>query len=169
MAYVTINPNTIDPGDPITADLFGKIKDNFDDHETRINSLEGVTQRVQVFNQLVVNNTSNPALVGKEYFTVLQNMTITECYVQIFTKGSLTGSLEIDVQKASSLGGSYSSIFSTKPKIVYASAANYDKSSNQIFNAGASVVEGDVLRFDLSTIPGGGVLDKFIIVCYGEI
>jgi hypothetical protein len=168
MAFNAINSNEIEVGDPVTADLMTKIKDNFDDHENRISDFEGAAV-IPVFNALVVMNTSDPDLTGKAYFTAPCDFTISSCYIQIFTKGTMTGSLEIDIAKAATLGAAYTSIFTTKPKITMASAADYDKSTNQVFAAGQAVTAGEILRVDLTSIPGTVVATKFLIVCTGDL
>ena len=165
MAYTS--PSTKIVGDPITADDWALIKSNFDDHETRIAA--GDVPVVTVFNGKVFLNTLDPDLTGKDYFTVIQNITITSCYIQIFTKGTSTGALEIDLLKAPSLGGSYTSIFTTKPSLTMASASNYDKSTNQVFDTNAACVAGEVIRLDLTQVPATSVLTQFLIICYGEL
>lgn len=172
MAYVPINPATIKVGDPVTKELFDQIKDNFADHESRIDDFEAGASKIPIFEFLIENAAVNPGMTGIAYYTALQNFTITDCAVKIFTKGVLTGFLEIDVKKTTTgslLDASFVSVFTTKPKITYATAVDYQKSSNQVFNAGQTVLAGETLRLDLSTLPGGGVIDKFLIICYGEL
>jgi hypothetical protein len=172
MAYTTLNPATIKVGDPVTKDILDLIKSNFDDHETRINSFEAGSAKIPIFEFLLENSSVNPDLNGIAYYTAVQNFTITECAIKIFQKGVLSGFLEVDVKKTttSSLAdASFVSVFTTKPKINYATAVDYQKSTNQIFNAGQVVLAGETLRLDLSTLPTNGIIDKFLIICYGEI
>jgi len=165
MAYSALSTKSV--GDPITREDWELLRTNFADHEARIAA--GDIPVITVWNDLVEMNSFDVALTGKDYHTVIQNMTITSCYVQIFTKGSSTGAIEIDILKAATLGAAYSSIFSTKPSLTLASASNYDKSTNQVFNSGADCTAGEVLRLDLTQVPATAVLDKILIVCYGEL
>jgi len=41
MAYTAITPGEVDADSPLDTSLFGKVKDNFIDHDTRITTLEG--------------------------------------------------------------------------------------------------------------------------------
>lgn len=53
MAFSAINSSNIEVGDPVTNDLWTKVKDNFDDHETRVASLETNANRIYVFNKII--------------------------------------------------------------------------------------------------------------------
>jgi hypothetical protein len=171
MAFVTIPANAIEVGDPITKDLFDKVKDNFDDHETRILSQETSQKRIELINCIFGNAVSASTLTGLFDVNAPQDLTITECYVQIYEKGSLGGELEIDIKVNSTPNDTgMTSIFTTLPKITYASASDYDKSTNQVFNgAQTSVTEGHNIRLDVTELPTGGTIGKFRVVLYGEV
>jgi len=180
MAYTTLDPNKIKVGDPNVKELWDLIKDNLDDHETRIDNFEAGAVKIPIFIFEVTMDTFDPDLTGLAYFTAIQGMTISEAYIQIFEKNSLTGSLEIDIKKSTTdlANASFTTIFTTKPKIVYAAAANYDQSTNQVIDSGSATLNvGDVLRLDLTILPSqvggsGQQIDgirKFLIVCYGEL
>lgn len=169
MAFIAIDTSELDVGDALKKELFDKIKGNLDDHEDRLTAFESLASKIPVFKFLVKNNSLSPTSTGLAYFTASENFTITSAFIQIFTKGSLTGTLEIDIQKSATLGGTFSSIFTTKPSLVYASISNYDKSSNQALGSGALITAGEILRLDLTAVPSGGLLDKFLIDVYGEV
>lgn len=171
MAYVTIDPASIQVGDPIKAELFNRIKDDLDDHETRINSLAIAAGKIKIFDYDIVNGSSFTTATGLDFYQSIENFTITNAAIRIYTKGSLTGAVEIDIKKSTTNmdDASFTSIFTTKPKITYASAADYDTSTNQVFNSGLiTMVPGDILRLDITEAPGTAVLPRLKLIVYGE-
>lgn len=171
MAYVTINAAAIEVGDPVTADLLAKIKANEDDLNTRVDSLEATNKKIEVFKFMLLNGSSFSTATGLAYYRAEDNFTITKGAIQIFEKGSLAGTLEFDVKKSvTDLDGtSFTTIFTTKPSIVYASAADYDESTNQVINSSSAIITaGDYLRLDITSAPTGGVVPKALVTVYGE-
>lgn len=172
MAFTPINSTSIEVGDALKKEIFDLVKSNFDDHETRINSTEASAKKIDIFKFLLLNGSSFSTATGIAYYRAEDNFTITKGAIQIFEKGSLTGAVEIDIKKSTTgLDNlSFTSIFSTKPKITYASAADYDESSNQVLNgAMTSVLSGDYLRLDITITPTNtGVIPKLFITSYGE-
>ena len=172
MAYVTINPANIQVGDPITAELFTQIKDNLDDLNSRSTDLESTARKVPIFMFDLVNASSFATATGLAYYQSVDTFTVTSAEIRIYEKGSLTGAVEIDIKRSTTDmdSGSFTSIFTTKPKITYASATNYDTSTNQVFNPGQiSISPGDILRLDITETPSNGPLPKLKLIVYGEI
>lgn len=171
MAFVTIPSGSIDVGDPITKDLWDKVKDNFDDHEARLNSVSSAQNRIIVFDTCYINGVSATTLTGLDDFTATTDMTFVACHVQIYEKGSLTGALEIDIKVNSTPDNTgMTSIFSTKPKITYSGASDYDKSTNQVFDVVNNAADsGDNIRLDITELPGGGTIGKFRVVLVAEV
>jgi len=171
MPFVTIDPLTIEVGDPLKAELFDKIKDNEDDLDSRVNTIETNATKIDVFKFLLLNGSVFSTATGLSYFRAESTFTITKGAIQIFEKGSLAGFLEIDVKKSTTDLDtlSFSSIFSVKPKITYSTASDYDESSNQVLNGATTTISpGDYLRLDITIAPTGGVVPKFFITVYGE-
>jgi hypothetical protein len=171
MAFTTINPSAIEVGDPLTKDLFDTIKANEDDHESRLNTLETNASRVEIFALDIRNADSSPSFTGFAYARMISDITITNAFVEIYEKGSLTGALEIDIKRSTTDKNdtSFTSIFTTKPKITMASASDYDTSTNQVFAPSQiNLSVGDYLRLDITELPTSGVIGKFIVTCYGE-
>jgi hypothetical protein len=172
MAFEVISSSEIEVGDPLKKELFNKIKNSLDDHESRMNAVETGLSKVVVFNFPITNATSASTFTGLTYFEAAFPFTITACEIRIYEKGSLTGALEIDVKKSTTGMDSadYTSIFTTKPKITLASASDYDRSTNQAFNVSMTTLSaGDTLRLDVTEMPSGGVMGKFKILLYGEV
>ena len=173
MAFTSISSTIREVGDAITKTLVDLISDNLDDLDSRTTTLEGASGKIIVLDELVINAatlSSGGAITGLAMFRAAANFDLTDAKVYIFTKGSLTGNLEFDIQKSSSADFTSSvSVFTTKPKIVYSTASNYDESSNTVFDATNKVVSaGDYLRLDITELPAGGSIGKFGVYLIGE-
>jgi hypothetical protein len=172
MAFTEILASEIEVGDALKKELFDKVKSNFDDHEARINDIEQAAKKITVFKFPVLNAASANTFTGLTYYVADEDFTLTHATITIFEKGSLAGAIEIDVKKSTTdlNSTSFTSVFTTKPKITLASASNYDTSSNQVFdNNQIAVSVGDILRFDVTEMPSSGVMGKFIVNVYGEV
>jgi len=171
MAFSTIASAVIAVGSAIKAELWNKVKNNFDDHETRLNLIETNANKVYVFDHLFLNASSFSTATGVNYFEAKTNFTLTSATIRIFEKGSLAGNFEVDIKKSTTNldGTSFSTIFTTKPKIDFSVVSDYGVSTNQVFDALQIDIEaGDFLRFDITQIPTSGVMSKFLLSVYGE-
>jgi len=171
MAFTSISSLVIQVGKAIKRELFTNIKDNFDNHETRLNLVETNASKVPVFEYLILNGSSFSTATGLNYFEATTSFTITDAYVRIFEKGALAGVLQVDVKRSVTnlASGSFVTIFTTKPSVDYAVVADYGASTNAVFDPGQiNISPGDYLRFDITTAPTGGVFSKFILKVYGE-
>jgi hypothetical protein len=171
MAFNPILSAAISIGSAIKKELWDKVQGNFSDHETRINSLEASTPKIPVIKFYVLNGSTFSTATGLYYYEANDAFTITSAYVQIFEKGSSTGTFEVDVKKSTTNldGPSFSTIFTTKPSIAFASVSDYAKSTNQVLDPSKiNIAVGNYLRFDISQTPTSGVMSKFLITVYGE-
>lgn len=171
MAFSTISSAVIAAGQAIKAELWGKVKDNFDDHETRINLIESSSSKLEIIKFYALNASDFSTATGLFYWESNDTFTITSAYVQIFEKGTLTGTFEVDIKKSTTdlNSTSFTTIFTTKPSITFASVADYAKSTNQVFDpTKVSIVAGNYLRFDITQMPTTSVMSKFLITVYGE-
>lgn len=171
MAFQVINSNEIDVGDPIRKELWDKVKNSLDDLDERTNELESGASKISVFKFPVLNAASANTFTGLAYYIADENFTLTSASITIFEKGSLTGALEIDVEISTTnlAAASFSSVFTTRPKITWSTATDYATSTNQVFdNTKIAVSVGDILRFDITEMPSSGVLGKFIVNVFGE-
>lgn len=171
MAFNSIPSESIKVGSATKKELFDKIKNSLDDLDLRINGLETTSSKVPVMKFYVLNGSSFNSATGLYYYESNQAFTITDAYVQIFEKGSLAGTFEIDIQKSiTDLNGtSFSSIFTTKPSIDFTTATDYSKSTNQVFDPlKVSMLPNQYLRLDITQAPTSGVMSKFLVTVYGE-
>lgn len=170
MAFTSISSTLINVGKAVKREIFTLTKDNFDDHETRINNLEGGQSRINVFNSDVLIGSFAPTYTGVAYYKASSGFNLTSANIQIYEKNGVTsGTLEIDIKIGPDPDDTnMSSIFSTKPSINYATATDYQISTNQIINSAfAEVSDGDWLRLDVTSLPVGVYV--LYVQLYGEI
>jgi hypothetical protein len=174
MAFVTILPARYEVGDPVTADLIGDIVGDLNDHESRIDSVEASNKKIEIFKYLILNGSSFSTATGLDYYRAEDNITVTKVAIQIFEKnGVVSGTLEVDVKKSVTdlNSGSFTTIMTTKPSLNYATAVDYQESTNQVINvSSASINAGEYFRLDITSTPSGagGVAPKFLVTVYGE-
>ena len=171
MAFSAISSAVIAVGSAIKKELWDKVKLNFDDLDTRLNVIESTSAKIPIIKFYVLNASDFSTATGLFYWESNDTLTITSAYVQIFEKGSLTGTFEVDIEKSTTNlnSTSFTSIFTTKPSINFTTASDYAKSTNQVFDSTkTSIVPGNYLRFDITQTPTGGVMSKFLITVYGE-
>ncbi len=170
MAFVTLDPNLLDVGDPVKKEIFDTIKSNEDDLDSRLTTQENGAGKIIVYNDLVLNAASAASFTGLDMFRASSAFTLIDAKVVIFETGSLTGTLEIDIKKNSSLNpAGFTTVFTTKPSINLGTASDYDESTNAVFDSGQiSVSDNDYLRFDVTSLPTP-VIGKFFIIVEGEL
>lgn len=171
MAFTSISSSLIQVGKAITSSLFTTVKDNFDDLNARLSAVEAGASKIVLYNEIIQNAASASTFTGLDFFRVQSSFDLTDAKVYIFLKGSLTGTLEVDIQKSSTADFTSSvSVFSTKPSIDFSTASSYDESNNAVLDeTNKSVSEGDYLRLDVSSLPSGGVIGSFGIYLIGEL
>jgi hypothetical protein len=168
MAYVTIDPTTIEVGDAITADLFTLIKDNLDDLDTRVTTLGSGSGTISLINTDVrIGSTDDQFLTGAFHFEVFQDCIITEGAIQLFEKSpATTGSLTVDVKKNTTTNpAGFNTVFSSAPTINIATAADYDRATGTVNPSAQTLTAGDIIRVDITSLPAG--LQRFRVVLKG--
>lgn len=169
MAYIA--PASVSVGDPVKRGSWTIVTDDIIDLNARTAALEAVTGRVVVLNDVITNASVFSTATSLHFFESPLAFTLTEFHVTIFLKGSLTGTLELDLKKNTSLNpAGFATVMTTKPSITYASAANYDQTANAVFdNAEKDILVGDFLKIDITQAPGNGVISAMHVLIYGEI
>lgn len=163
MAYSAFNSSEIAAGQPVKQELWQKVKDNFDDHETRISSLEAGTATTTApleFAVLGAHYLPGPAQTQVAVMRIPFAITLTDVKLFVVDAGS-SGTLQVDIQKKSG-GGAFATIFSTKPSVAFG-AGNLSTSTNAALSV-TSVANGDFLRLDLTTVMTG--CDEFYVYVY---
>lgn len=153
MPFTEITTAEITTGEPVSNNTQTKIKENFDNLDGRVTALEGGSSTV--YPPLIMRvggyygeagELTIPAL-GATKTTMNFNLTITGARLLIDEAG-VSGTTEVDL-KYKRAAGAYTSIFSTKPSVGYASG-NDSISSNTVLNPSeVNLQAGDILRLDI--------------------
>lgn len=163
MAFTPLNSTEILPTKPVKTELWNTVKDNFDDHESRIISLQGSDTTDPA--QFVVRGDyyTYGAKIGVAFIRAAYALTITDVKLFIVDAGA-SGTLQVDIQKKSGVGA-FATIFSTKPSVLF-SAGDYSTSTNAAVSVG-TVLAGDILRLDISTVMTGN--DEFHVYLFHDV
>lgn len=158
MAYTPFNSTEVLPSKPNKTELWTKVKDNFDDHEGRLTSLESTgLNAFPIQFQVKGAHYLYGSLTGLATVRVVQNITLTSATLVIIDDGS-SGTLEVDVQRKPPIG-SHATIFSTRPSIV-AGSGSHTVSTNAVLSV-TSLSTGDFLRLDTVSVMTG--CDEFYV------
>lgn len=169
MAFTSISSAIISVGRAIRKELWQLTKDNFDDHESRLGSLETAGSLIQIFDETVYSASASSSLTGLLYYRAKQAIKIVRVQVQIFEKGSITsGTLSLDCKKGSTLGASFATILTTQASIAFATDPDYTSDDAVINSSLNSLAIDEFIRIDVTSLPTIP-LTKMRIIVYGEI
>lgn len=157
MAFTPIDPLTIQVGDPITSDTLNLVKTNFDDHESRLNSIEGTGGVVYIFNGDISFAGYSTSQSDVFYYKATSNFSINDFRVQLFSKdGISSGSLIIDLQKSINTNDiNFNTVLSTTINFNFATDADYSEQTASINSSLSSITSGQVLRVKIISLPSG--------------
>ena len=149
MAFSTITSAQIDAGEPTTQELFVKIKDNEDDHETRITTLEASQN---VFEPIKAH-ISGEGYVGDGilFYRATRDIDILGVRVMTLDDGGDSGSMTIDISKSAAGGGAFSTILTG---VITASTTAFTVISGTLIGA-TTASAGDIMRVDVDSIRAG--------------
>lgn len=154
MAFSALTTAQIAASEPVKQELWTKVKDNFDDHETRVTTLEGSLQVFAPIEWRVFGaHWKTGSDTGLAFERITESITLTSGTLYIIDDGT-SGTLTVDVQKSSSGGGSFSTIFSTKPTL--AQGGGNHGTNNGVLST-TVLVSGDILRLDVSAYQVGNI------------
>jgi hypothetical protein len=167
MAYISQTTKAI--GDSIKYEDWNTNISNASDHESRIANIETITQKVVVFDFPIYSAGAASTITGLTIWKSPLNFTLTSCKIMVYDVSGASGVLELDIKKLTvPPSHSYTSVFTTKPSVNFPVSSNYTESTNAIFDNGLKdIVEGDILKVDLTSIPS--TLVKCHIFLVGEI
>lgn len=153
MAYNTLQAAEIESGDPVTQELFTKVKDNFIDHEARLNGLEaGIQTFFPIKFEIRGAASLYVPITGQDYERIFANITLTAARLLVPIAGT-AGTWDLDVQMKRG-AGAFSSIFSTRPSVAFG-VGDFAVSSNAVLSTMALLV-GDILRLDIQAAQTDG-------------
>jgi hypothetical protein len=152
MSFTTISTSVIATGEPTTNTFLTQVKDNFDNHESRISAVETGSTTVYAPVVFTVNGdySSMNGVVGVVKSTMNFDLTVTGVRLLIDKAGS-SGTTEVDIKFKRGVG-SWTSILSTKPSVAYGSGDD-SISSNAVLNPSYVDLEaGDLIRVDITSV-----------------
>jgi len=176
MAFESIPDSLISVGKAVKKRLFQITKDNFDDHETRINGLEGGAGKVEVFNfELMgyINDYLAEELVQVGTFRAPSDLILTECKITLLNGSSsptstADGALKIDLQKSTDNGVNWFTLLAIQPEIADGTNATGSESPNVTFlTGGEDVLQDELLRVNITSKKD--TQGSFLITVYGDI
>lgn len=167
MAYSTLNPKNV--GDAIKKDDWDALRENGEDHESRITATESSISKVVVFDSEVSTPSSAQSLTGITHFRAIQAFTVTAVQVEIFEKGSITsGVLSLDVKKNTTPDDTgMVSITTTEASIDFSTASDYAVDLADLDITQQDIAVDEVLRVDITSKPAS--LGRFRVLIYGEV
>lgn len=177
MSFITIPSSWLNVGEAIKKKIFTRIKDNLDDHETRLNAVEQGVNKVTIFNFEVIGYISNYSaseLTGIGTYRSPQNMVITEVKIVLLnssstpTISSSAGSLQIDLEKSIDGGITWNSILVQRPTIGDGQYLSGEESSLVSFNTGGELVmQSDLIRINITSKKDSQ--GSFQVLVYGDL
>jgi len=176
MAFNTIPATLLEVGKAIKKEIFTLIKDNFDDHELRINGIELGANKVEVFNFEVtgfINNYTSEELVQIGTYRAPSDFTLIEAKITLMNNSSgsastTSGVLSIDIQRSVDNGVTFATILSGLPEIPDGTNATGSESSSIVFiSGGEDISQDDIIRVNVTSKKD--TQGSFLITVYGEL
>ncbi len=156
MSFSAITTGEIETGKPVAATTQTKIKENFDDHESRLQSIEGGADTTypplifRVNGAYFAYGAADGILKTTTNFPIL----ITGVRILVDQAGS-AGTLEIDI-KYSRAGGAYTSILTTRPTVAYTEGDDALSTDGIVDPSEAELQAGDIIRLDQTSFQTAG-------------
>lgn len=152
MPFDPLNSTEIESGKPVASTTQTKVKENFDDHETRIQTLEAGTS---VYPPIIFRVNGRPVVLENVFKTTSNfSFEITGARILVDEAGS-AGTIEVDILRKRG-AGAYETIFTTQPSVAY-TAGDDALSSNAVLDGSKIDIEaGDILRMDITSIQTDG-------------
>jgi hypothetical protein len=170
LAYTSISSLAIQVGKAIKKNLFDLIKQDLDDHESRISAVETIGTVLDIIDETFYSATTAATLTGMYFYKAKQSLRITKVEIQIYETGSISsGSLTVDLKKSSTLDPvGFSSIMTTQATINFATASDYDLNAGVINSTLNELSVNEYLRLDVTALPSTP-LSKFRALVIGEL
>jgi hypothetical protein len=156
MAYDDVTSTEIASGKPVATTVLGKVKDNFIDHEERLQELESgsavdypsITMGIDGF-----YGDQGPATHWDQEFPNF-DLTIVGARLIIDVAG-ISGTTEIDIL-VKPPAGAFTSIYSTKPSASYTDGDGFITTNQILDPTKVSVPAGSVIRLDTTSVQTNG-------------
>jgi hypothetical protein len=153
MPFSALTSGEIATAEPVASTMLTKVKDNFDDHEDRIQTLESTFQT----NLPIILRVNGLYIVQNGVIKTTANSNITIDGVRILIDGAGTaGSTEIDIKRKRG-GGAFTSIFTVKPTISYTAGNDALSTAGTLDPTMVDIEAGDILKLDITAAQTHGV------------
>ncbi len=156
MSFIPVTTNEIATGEPVSNNVQTKVKENLDNLNARVTTLEGGGSTVYPPIIMRVNGSYGESgdlaipAVGLLKTTLNFNLTVTGARL-IIDQAGISGVTEVDIEYKRG-AGSWTSIFTTKPSVSY-TAGNDATSTNAQLDAGqVNLQAGDLVRLSISSV-----------------
>lgn len=158
MSFTALNTPEIAAAEPVKQELFQKVKDNFDDHESRLGSVETAVSTFDPidfnFNGLYWKYVTPQT--GVMYYRVARTIDVIAGRLSI-AKAGTSGTTEVDALVSVGDGnGPYTSIFSTKPSVGFAAGDGATSTNGVLTSNPVTITAGSWIRVDLTAAQSGG-------------
>ncbi len=152
MPFIAITTGEITSGEPVSFATQTKIKDNFDDHEARLQIAETASASfapiiLRVGGYYVVTT-------GVIKTTTNYSLTILGARILVDTAGS-SGTVEIDILRKRGVGA-FTTIFNTKPSVLYSAGSDALSTNADLNPTMVGLQAGDIFRLDITSAQVNG-------------
>lgn len=151
----------ISAGEPVTQDLWSRTKLNFDDHESRLLTVEGATGAFHPIQMDIYGEYSFfGAVEGQAFTRITFNLTVLAGRLMVHKAGT-AGDTEIDILYKRG-ANPFVSIFTTLPSVNF-SSGNLAIGTGVLDPGEVDLLAGDILRLDLVSSQTSGIgLSSFL-------
>lgn len=150
MAFRTIDENDVKSGRPIQEDLVSTFRENEENLNERVSSLEGAQSSGAVFiaNGSIHSGNYFDSLEGVVRYQARSPLRIITAVISKVGTTVLSETLEMDILTSETVNGTYTSIMSVNPSI--SGTSSDDSSSNAAFS-NANVAQNHWIRVDITS------------------
>lgn len=154
MAFTTIQNLQIGAGQAVKQELLTKVKDNFDDHEERILTLESSFTNFRPIEFTVLGTTGKVIIQdGLVLERVNFDCIVTSIRLFVWTAGT-TGTLTVDLEYKRG-GGAWTSLLSTPLQASYASGDRH-VATGALAVSSFQLNAGDIVRLNVDAVQTRG-------------
>lgn len=154
MAYEAFISSEIEVGKSTRKELFQKVKDNFDDHESRIAAVEQ-TSIQQIFNCKVIGDISSYSsaeiLTRSPVWRAPFNGSIISFVATLLTV-STSGTLSFEFYKSIDNGANWTPLLSSATTLTGTTVGSQNGSVTFVDAASQLFEQGDLIRVDITTV-----------------
>ena len=148
MAFTVITAASVVAGEPVTTTNGDTVRLNFDDHESRIITLEGSLTTTDPIKFKIQGE--GVVLDGADFQRETRNITLTGIRIMTLADGGDSGTFTFDMEKSAAGGGAFASILSAP---VSASTTPFAVVSGTLTTT--VITAGDIFKLNIDAIRAG--------------